>query len=220
MRGTRFSSSRATESCCRPGAVKDKPGNDAKTFNRPTDITWDSQGNTYISDGYGNTRVVKLDKAGNFVTAWGTAGDGPGQFRVPHTIARRLEGPRVCERPREQPHPDLRHGRQAAEDLDASRLHAGDVHLGQGRDVDHHASQQQREHHLRHARGTGDEDRRRERQDSGLVGIAGPHADGDAERGHLRGEPDRQRVQVAAESVVAGQGARGTAGWIPPPAAK
>jgi DNA-binding beta-propeller fold protein YncE len=67
--------------------VKGVPGNDAKTFNRPTDIAWDSQGNAYISDGYGGTRVVKLDKAGNYVAAWGTPGDGPGQFRVPHSIA-------------------------------------------------------------------------------------------------------------------------------------
>ena len=67
--------------------VKDKAGNDAKTFNRPTDIAWDSQGNSYISDGYGNRRVVKLDKAGNFVMTWGTEGDGPGQFRLPHSIA-------------------------------------------------------------------------------------------------------------------------------------
>jgi sugar lactone lactonase YvrE len=67
--------------------VKDTPGNDAKTFNRPTDIAWDSQGNAYISDGYGNRRVVKLDKTGNFVATWGTEGDGPGQFRLPHSIA-------------------------------------------------------------------------------------------------------------------------------------
>jgi hypothetical protein len=62
-------------------------GSDEKTFGRPTDIAWDSQGNFYISDGYGNARVVKFDKAGNYVTAWGTPGDGPSQFRVVHTLA-------------------------------------------------------------------------------------------------------------------------------------
>jgi DNA-binding beta-propeller fold protein YncE len=62
-------------------------GSDENTFGRPTDITWDSQGNFYVSDGYGNTRVVKFDKTGKYVTAWGTAGDGPGQFRVVHSIA-------------------------------------------------------------------------------------------------------------------------------------
>jgi DNA-binding beta-propeller fold protein YncE len=66
--------------------TKGVAGSDEKTFNRPTDVAWDSAGNTYISDGYVNTRVVKLDKAGNYVKAWGTAGDGPGQFRVVHSI--------------------------------------------------------------------------------------------------------------------------------------
>ncbi|MEO7190375.1 MAG: peptidyl-alpha-hydroxyglycine alpha-amidating lyase family protein [Vicinamibacterales bacterium] len=61
-------------------------GSDEKTFGRPTDIAWDSQGNFYISDGYVNTRVVKFDKTGKYVTAWGTPGDGPGQFRVVHSI--------------------------------------------------------------------------------------------------------------------------------------
>src|SRR5579862_8949434 len=28
-------------------------------FNRPTDVTWDSKGNLYVSDGYGNSRIVK-----------------------------------------------------------------------------------------------------------------------------------------------------------------
>jgi sugar lactone lactonase YvrE len=62
-------------------------GNDEKTFNLPTDISWDSQGNSYVSDGYGNTRVVKFDKAGKFVMTWGTPGSGPGQFNTPHSVA-------------------------------------------------------------------------------------------------------------------------------------
>jgi DNA-binding beta-propeller fold protein YncE len=61
-------------------------GSDDKTFARPTDIAWDSNGNFYVSDGYTNTRVVKFDAAGRYVTAWGTAGDGPSQFRVVHAI--------------------------------------------------------------------------------------------------------------------------------------
>jgi DNA-binding beta-propeller fold protein YncE len=61
-------------------------GNDAKSFGRPTDIAWDSQGNTYISDGYGNSRVAKFDKSGKFVMDWGTPGSGPGQFRTVHSI--------------------------------------------------------------------------------------------------------------------------------------
>ena len=70
----------------RTWGTKGVVGSDENTFGRPTDVAWDSKDNTYIADGYGNTRVVKLDAAGNYVTAWGTAGDGPGQFRVVHSI--------------------------------------------------------------------------------------------------------------------------------------
>jgi len=36
-------------------------------FGRPTDVTWDAQGNIFVSDGYVNSRVVKYDKNGRFV---------------------------------------------------------------------------------------------------------------------------------------------------------
>jgi NHL repeat len=56
-------------------------------FRQVTDVTWDSSGNTYISDGYINSRVAKVDKTGNWLTSWGEPGSGPGQFNVPHSIA-------------------------------------------------------------------------------------------------------------------------------------
>jgi hypothetical protein len=56
-------------------------------FRQPTDIAWDSQGNTYITDGYINSRVAKIDKNGDWVTSFGEPGTGPGQFRTPHAIA-------------------------------------------------------------------------------------------------------------------------------------
>ena len=56
-------------------------------FRQPTDVAWDSKGNTYISDGYINSRVAKIDARGNWVKSWGSQGTGPGQFRTPHTIA-------------------------------------------------------------------------------------------------------------------------------------
>jgi hypothetical protein len=56
------------------------------TFNRPTDVTWDSQGNIFISDGYNNSRVVKIDKDGNWVKSLGTRGSGPNQFNTVHGI--------------------------------------------------------------------------------------------------------------------------------------
>lgn len=56
-------------------------------FRQVTDVAWDSVGNTYISDGYINSRVAKVDKDGNWLTSWGEPGDGPGQFNTPHSIA-------------------------------------------------------------------------------------------------------------------------------------
>jgi DNA-binding beta-propeller fold protein YncE len=56
-------------------------------FRQPTDVAWDSQGNTYITDGYVNSRVAKFDKRGVWVKSWGTKGSGPGEFNTPHSIA-------------------------------------------------------------------------------------------------------------------------------------
>jgi sugar lactone lactonase YvrE len=57
------------------------------TFNRPADVAWDAAGSIYIADGYGNSRVVKVDKNGRWVKAWGSRGTEPGQFNILHTIA-------------------------------------------------------------------------------------------------------------------------------------
>jgi len=56
-------------------------------FNRPTDVAWDAAGNIFVSDGYGNSRVVKYDKNGRFITSVGTKGNAPGQLNLPHGIA-------------------------------------------------------------------------------------------------------------------------------------
>ena len=55
-------------------------------FNRPTDIAWDPQGNSFIADGYNNSRVVKYDKFGKYVTSVGVRGTEPYQFNTPHSI--------------------------------------------------------------------------------------------------------------------------------------
>jgi DNA-binding beta-propeller fold protein YncE len=56
-------------------------------FRQVTDVAWDAAGNAYISDGYVNSRVAKVDKNGNWLKSWGEPGDQPGQFNVPHSIA-------------------------------------------------------------------------------------------------------------------------------------
>ncbi|MFM0718376.1 peptidyl-alpha-hydroxyglycine alpha-amidating lyase family protein [Paraburkholderia strydomiana] len=56
-------------------------------FRQVTDVAWDAAGNTYISDGYINSRVAKVDRDGNWIKSWGDRGTGPGQFHTPHSIA-------------------------------------------------------------------------------------------------------------------------------------
>jgi hypothetical protein len=56
-------------------------------FRQVTDVAWDSAGNTYISDGYINSRIAKVDKNGNWLKSWGEPGNKPGQFDTPHSIA-------------------------------------------------------------------------------------------------------------------------------------
>jgi streptogramin lyase len=61
-------------------------------FRQPTDVTWDLQGNIFISDGYINSRVAKFDKNGDWVKSWGDPGNKPGQFNTPHSIAADAKG--------------------------------------------------------------------------------------------------------------------------------
>jgi 6-bladed beta-propeller len=61
-------------------------------FRQPTDVTWDTQGNIFISDGYINSRVAKFDKNGHWVKSFGTPGKGPGEFNTPHGIAADAKG--------------------------------------------------------------------------------------------------------------------------------
>ncbi len=60
---------------------------DYAVFNKPTDVIVASTGDIFVSDGYGNNRVVKFNKNGEFIKSWGEKGTGPGQFNLPHTIA-------------------------------------------------------------------------------------------------------------------------------------
>jgi DNA-binding beta-propeller fold protein YncE len=56
-------------------------------FNRPTDIAFAANGDFYVTDGYGNSRVVKFAKDGRFLKAWGSKGKNRGQFDTPHSSA-------------------------------------------------------------------------------------------------------------------------------------
>ncbi|MBM3748264.1 MAG: 6-bladed beta-propeller [Acidobacteria bacterium] len=67
--------------------VKGQAGADQKTFNRPTDVAFTPAGDFFVSDGYGNSRVVKFSRDGNCLLEWGRRGSGPGEFNLPHAMA-------------------------------------------------------------------------------------------------------------------------------------
>jgi hypothetical protein len=75
-----------------PGGGQYSGGNRPYTFHRPTDIAFDPQGNIFIPDGYGDSRIVKYDRNGRFIKAVGVRGDGPLQFSTPHAIAADAKG--------------------------------------------------------------------------------------------------------------------------------
>jgi DNA-binding beta-propeller fold protein YncE len=65
-------------------------GTGPDTFNAPSDIFVTPNGTIFVADGHGgdtNARIVKLDKNGKFIKAWGKKGSGPGEFDQPHGLA-------------------------------------------------------------------------------------------------------------------------------------
>jgi len=66
----------------------DKPGEgtDPPQFDQPTDVAVGPQGEIYVADGYGNSRMVKFSPEGKFLATWGKAGEKPGEFHAPHQV--------------------------------------------------------------------------------------------------------------------------------------
>jgi sugar lactone lactonase YvrE len=67
------------------------PAEDGR-FRQVTDVAFGKDGSTFISDGYINSRVAKVDKDGNWLKSWGDRGKEPGQFNTPHSIATDANG--------------------------------------------------------------------------------------------------------------------------------
>ena len=61
-------------------------GTGVDTFDLPTDVAFAPTGDVYVSDGYGNARVVKYTEDGQYLLEWGTRGTGPGEFGLPHNL--------------------------------------------------------------------------------------------------------------------------------------
>lgn len=62
-------------------------GNDSLHFNKPTDIAIADDGSFYVSDGYGNSRVVRFSATGKYLFEWGKNGDKESEFNIPHGIS-------------------------------------------------------------------------------------------------------------------------------------
>ena len=83
----------------RPAVPEGTPTRPARAtvFNEPTDVTFDPQGNIFVSDGYKNMSVAKLDKNGEWVKRIGKGngaerGSLPGEFNNPHGITSDAKG--------------------------------------------------------------------------------------------------------------------------------
>ncbi|MBA3269432.1 MAG: hypothetical protein H0T71_02905 [Acidobacteria bacterium] len=63
-------------------------GNDSRdAFDRPADVVVAANGDFFVADGYGNSRVVKFSKDGRFIKIiGGEKGIKPGQFDLVHSI--------------------------------------------------------------------------------------------------------------------------------------
>ena len=61
-------------------------GADADHFDRPTDVAFAPAGEFYVTDGYGNARVLKYSRDGKLLKQWGKKGNREGEFNLPHAI--------------------------------------------------------------------------------------------------------------------------------------
>jgi len=55
-------------------------------FNHPTDVAVASDGEIYVSDGYGNGRVHAFDPDGALRLSFGAVGNAAGEFMTPHAL--------------------------------------------------------------------------------------------------------------------------------------
>jgi DNA-binding beta-propeller fold protein YncE len=64
------------------------PGSDKKHFCQPADVAVLRNGDFFVADGYCNSRIVKFNKKGEYITEWSSEDEKmPSHFFVPHSLA-------------------------------------------------------------------------------------------------------------------------------------
>lgn len=65
-------------------------GKGLDVFDRPTSVAIAPNGNIFVAEGhapdFGNSRIMKFDRNGKFITTFGHLGSGNGEFKSPHVI--------------------------------------------------------------------------------------------------------------------------------------
>jgi hypothetical protein len=63
------------------------PFQSGEPFNRPTKVAFDPEADhLYVADGYGNSRVHKYSKDGEYLFSWGAPGSDPAEFNLVHSV--------------------------------------------------------------------------------------------------------------------------------------
>ena len=72
--------------------VDGESGCDEQHFAQPTHVCVAPSGEFFVTDGYGNSRIVKFSAQGKYLLEWGRRGTEPGEFHTPHVIVVGADG--------------------------------------------------------------------------------------------------------------------------------